>query len=205
MTVSYPLDLPSSPEFSEATFTKEDRVASFQSPFTGEQQFFQHSGQIWSASLTLPPMTENEARDWAGWLASLNGRKGTFKLYDPYGKQPRGTGGGDPKVDTGTVDSTGTELDTKGWNANEEVLKRGDYLEVSDELKIVTQDVSSDGSGEATVSLEPAVRATLSDGDNITVDKPRGIFRLSQNRVEWTEVENIIDGLSFAAREDLSS
>jgi hypothetical protein len=202
MTVSYPLDLPSSPGFSEATFRKMDMNASQISPFTGQQQVQDHEGQWWEAELTLPPMNPREARDWVGFLSSLNGILGTFYLGDPYGREPIGTASGTPVVDSGTTDSTGTELDTRGWGPNQsELLQRGDYISVNDELKIITQTAASDSNGEATLSIEPAFRTEPSTNDPITVNEPKGVFSLSENRTEWQESGYVLEGLTLPVRE----
>lgn len=202
MTVSYPLNLPDRPGFTEATFRKVDVNSSQQSPFTGQQQVQNYSGQWWEGELTLPPMNPREARDWVGFLVSLNGIRGTFYLGDPYGSDPIGTAAGNPEVDTGTVDSTGTELDTRGWDPSQaEVLRRGDYLSVNDELKMVTQTVSSDSNGKATISLEPAFRSSPSEGDSVTVNNPQGIFSLSENKTEWDEKGFIMRRVTLPVRE----
>ena len=59
---------------------------------------------------------------------------------------------------------------TDGWNASIPIFKAGDFLKLAgnDKVYMCTADVSSDGSGNATISIEPALVASPADDGAIT-------------------------------------
>jgi hypothetical protein len=82
----------------------------------------------------------------------------THYLLPGSGKAAHGSGLGSPKVNGGG--QSGTSLMTYGWTASETgVMKAGDCFTVPgcDVLFRVTADAASDGSGLATVTIEPPI------------------------------------------------
>ena len=69
-----------------------------------------------------------------------------------------GAGGGSPVVDGGS--QYGTTLDTKSWTSGVAVrMKAGDCFTIAglDVLFKAVTDVSSNGSGEATITIQPPI------------------------------------------------
>lgn len=130
-------------------------------------------------------MERADAEEWIAFLAKLNGPEGTFYIGDPDGQTPRGTGGGTPLVNGAS--QTGQDLITDGWNLSEAVLKAGDYIQIDDNLYKVLEDVTSDGSGNATISLFPKVRTAHANNASITTTNTKGLFRLNTKKAsEWS-------------------
>jgi hypothetical protein len=74
----------------------------------------------------------------------------------------------------------GSTLITDGWTPSQPLLLDvGDYISINYELKIITQAVASDGSGEAILTFEPPLRVSPEDDAVIVVNSPKAIFRLS--------------------------
>lgn len=199
MTLAYPLTLPTAPGFVKTRFTAKSKVAVTMAEFTGAQNVYPHQGGHWEVELSLPPMTNAQARDWIGFLVALNGMEGTFYLGDPdYTK--RGTGTGAPLVKGGS--QIGKTLLTKGWTAGQTgIMKRGDYIQVGDTLHMITQDANTDDSGNATLDIWPLLRASPADNANVIISNPKGMFRLADNETRWEVDQMRIYGLSFAALE----
>lgn len=176
------------------------------SPFTGQQQVYKHQGQWWEAEVTLPPMKRADAEQVVAFLISLNGRLGTFLLGDPANTSPRGIGTGTPLINGD--DQTGNELVTDGWTTSQTgILKAGDWIQLgaagATRLYKVLQDVNSDGSGNATLTIWPDLRSNTVDDDPITVSSPKGIWRLTSNETEFSIDEASIYGITFACIEAL--
>jgi hypothetical protein len=183
-----------------------DVVGVSQSPFTAVQQVYRYSGQFWEADITLPPMKRADAEYWISFLLKLNGPFGTFLMGDPNGATARGVATGTPLVNG--AGQTGNELVTDGWTTSTTgILKAGDYIQLgtgaTSRLYKVLDDVNSDGSGNATLTVWPDLRSAPADNAAITVSNTKTTFRLNSAQTSWDINEATIYGLTFGAREAL--
>ena len=206
MAITYPLSLPTNKGLAKIRLTANNVVGISQSPFTAKQQIYKYTGQFWEAEISLPPMKRADAEYWISFLLKLNGAYGTFLLGDPNGGTARGVATGTPLVNGGS--QSGNELVTDGWtNSTTGILKAGDYIQLgsgaSSQLYKVLDDVNSNGSGEATLTVWPDLRTSPSDNAAITVSNAKGAFRLSSNSQAWDINEATFYGMTFAAREAL--
>jgi hypothetical protein len=206
MPISYPLSLPTTAGIMRVRLVANDVVGVSQSPFTAVQQVYRYTGQFWEADITLPPMKRADAEYWISFLLKLNGPFGTFLMGDPNGATPRGAATGTPLVNG--AGQTGNELITDGWtNSITGILKAGDYIQLgsgaTSRLYKVLDDVNSDGSGNATLTLWPDLRSAPADNAAITVSNTKTTFRLNSAQTSWDINEATIYGLTFGAREAL--
>jgi hypothetical protein len=206
MPISYPLSLPTTAGIMRVRLVANDVVGVSQSPFTAVQQVYRYSGQFWEADITLPPMKRADAEYWISFLLKLNGPFGTFLMGDPNGATARGVATGTPRVNGGG--QTGNELVTDGWTTSTTgILKAGDYIQLgaasTARLYKVLDDVNSDGSGNATLTLWPDLRSAPGDDAVITVSNTKTNFRLNSAQTSWDINEATIYGLTFGAREAL--
>ena len=201
MTITYPLTPPATIA-QGITISPRTVVAESSSPFTLEQEIFEHQGQMLVMSVNLPPMERAEAEEWAAFGLALNGIAGTFLMGDPTGETPRGTAAGTPLID-GAGQQRSKVLNTKGWDAGATLL-RGDYLQLPNNrlIKNMTDNVA-DGSGLMAVDVFPRNRDILVDGDPIIKANTVGIWRLVGEVPAWDIREAQIYGIAFTAREDI--
>lgn len=208
MAITYPLSWPSTLFPESITLTMVDVVGENRSPFTGESQVYEHQGKWWQCTVRMPPLNSRDGRDMLGFIASLKGKRGTVLLGDFTQSSPRGIGTGTPVVDTTgspTPNLAREEvLAIRGFTTGQTgILLRGDMIQIgsgsSVRLHIVTEDADSDGSGNALVSVWPALREDIADGVAITLAYPVGLFRLAQNprQVEIQNLESYGIELSF--------
>lgn len=205
MAISYPVTFPSL-GIRNMTIRARSVVGISTSPFTGQQQVYQHQGQWWEAEVTMPPMKRADAEQIAAFLLKMNGVYGTFLLGDPLNTAPRGVGTGTPLVKGGS--QTGNSLATDGWTAGQTgILKAGDWLQIgtgSDtRLYKVLSDANSDGSGNATFDIWPSLRSSPADNATIYVNSTKGQWRLSSNATEYNIDEAATYGFTFACVEAL--
>jgi hypothetical protein len=101
---------------------------------------------------------------------------------------------------------TGSSIVTDGWTAGQTgVVKVGDYIQVGTELKIVTADANSDGSGNTTISIAPPIRVSPNDNAAIVVTNPTVIMCLSDgNQARWQVQPTPVYNLSIACEEPLT-
>lgn len=181
MTITFPLTMPSS-NFRRLTIRANTVVGVTRSEFTLQTQVYKFTGQAWIAEVTLPILEREEAEAWTAFLLKLNGPFGTFMLGDPTCATPRGVASGTPLIKG--AGQQGQILITDGWTINTtNVLKAGDYIQISNELYKVLNDASSNGSGEATLDIFPILRQSYADNLGITTSSPKGKFRLIQDDV----------------------
>jgi len=202
MAISYPLSHPTNVGFASASFTARAVVAVSRSPFTGAQQVQKHQGQWWEFEGSLPPMTRATAEEWVAFLLSLNGMQGTFLLGDPLGTTARGIATGTPLVKGAS--QTGNSLITDGWTASQTgIMKAGDYFQLgtasSSKLYKVLSDTNSDGSGDATFDIWPAINTAVADNAALTVASAKGLFRLASNEMRFNLQLAQRYGVAFAA------
>jgi hypothetical protein len=136
----------------------------------------------WVLSFPLVIQTEQQARAWSAALASLSSFANHFKASPP-GYTATIYSGTIPQVDGGS--QLGTSLDIKNCTNSTTVFRAGEYFEVNGELKIVTANAVSNGSGLATVNFEPALRASPTNSSSLVITNPKTKFRLADSSAAW--------------------
>jgi hypothetical protein len=204
MPISYPITLPTSPGFTRVTIEPRSNVAVYASPFTGQQQVYQHPGQFLTCSIELPPMSRAEAAVFVAALLSLQGARGTFYFGDPAWKNPQGTATGTPLVKGAA--QTGQDLITDGWTTTVTgILKAGDWIQIGTgdtrQLCMVLADANSNGSGDSTLSLFPRIRTAFADNTAILTANPTGIWRLADDGSFLQDVDSLTRGIVLNAVE----
>jgi len=206
MAISYPVTFPASIGVSSINIRAKTVVGVSSSPFTGQQQVYKHQGQWWEAEVSLPPMKRDEAEQVVAFLIKMNGQYGTFLMGDFLSTAPRGIGTGTPLVNGAS--QSGDELVTDGWTVSTTgILKAGDWIQLgsasTSTLHKVLDDVTSDGSGNATLNIFPNLRSSPGDNAVITISSPKGRWRLASNETDYAIDNASIYGMTFACIEAL--
>lgn len=197
--MAFPLDFPNIDGI-EAISIRPRKVAAInQSVFTYQQEVQEYAGEMWEAEITLPIMRRADAAEYQAFMLELNGMVGTFLLGDPIGQTARGVAGGTPLVNgaaqTGkSLVIDGAPTSTTGW------LLKGDYISVGSgtgtRLHMLTADVDTDASGNATLNFWPSLRTSPADNDPVTIEGAKGVFRLSSNdmgySISYPNIYNVI-------------
>ena len=204
-TPSYPLTLPTATGVTTQNFGLTRTTAVSVSPFTKQEQVFQHEGEQWKATFTLPPMKKDKAAIWLSFLMSLRGRRGTFKLGDQDRKTIQGTATGTVRVNGAS--QTGNSINLDGFTASRaNVFLAGDYIQINSYLYMVSANVTANGSGEATVYVEPSLRTgieAINDNTTVVYSNTTTVMRLDNNELNWDTNNVSVYGISFACSEAL--
>ena len=196
--------MPQTPGFiAESKFGLRTNTGRFESPLNNAVQRKLYPGARWELTLTLRAMHRREAAAWQAFLLLLEGSVNAFNGYDPDARDPRGPASGTPLVKGGSQTGSTLLIDgcaagVAGW------MLAGDYLKserrgirvapgVNGELKMLTQDAGTNGSGEATLTFKPALRNSPADNAPLTVrnascamtliDDAQSVWQTNMNRV----------------------
>jgi hypothetical protein len=192
MAITYPLSTPTSIGIASIELSATNAVAISRSPFTFSQQVHTYAGQMWSASVTIPPLRKEFVEPWVAFLLALRGQTGTFLLGDPNNTTPRGTA--TSATITGASGSSSLTVTMLG------TLLAGDYIQLGTGADATLHKVLVDQSGNGTLEVWPALRKARSSV-SATLTNTKGLFRLANNTQSWSINESSAYGLQFDAME----
>jgi hypothetical protein len=192
MAIAYPLSTPTSIGIASIELSATNAVAISRSPFTFSQQVHTYAGQMWSASVTIPPLRKEFVEPWVAFLLALRGQTGTFLLGDPNNTTPRGTA--TSATITGASGSSSLTVTMLG------TLLAGDYIQLGTGADATLHKVLVDQSGNGTLEVWPALRKARSSV-SATLTNTKGLFRLANNTQSWSINESSAYGLQFDAME----
>lgn len=182
-----------------------DAIAMSRSNFSFSERTYDWGGEMWMLEGGLPPLTRAEAAEFKVFVLQCKGPKNPF-LFPVPERTPRGVGTGTPLVNG--ADQVGSSLVTDGWTPSTTgILLKADWIQLGSgdttRLHMVTGDVDSDGSGNATIPIWPALRESPLDNAAITVNDCMGLFRLSAN-IGWDQSVDNVSSIQFSAEEALN-
>ena len=85
------ITMPNTPNFVRSNFKLVRTIGSVASPYTGKIRTQEYDGVFWEATVTLPPMRRDVAKNWQSFLLELNGSVNHFKFADPDALTNQGT------------------------------------------------------------------------------------------------------------------
>ena len=183
MAIEYPLTPPVAFAAAKmATVTLARRVGISRSPFTGEQKVYEWPNEYWTASVSTPPyFRESGGAALEAFVASLHGAAGTFLWSPSYARTRRGTCN-TTGITVNGAGQTGRLLSVQGLG-NTLTFLSGSFISLgtglSTRLYQVVEDATSNASGVATLTIEPALRSSPASGAAITLTNPQGLWRLA--------------------------
>jgi hypothetical protein len=190
--ISYPVSTPTSIGIANIELSASNAVAVSRSPFTFSQQVHTYPGQMWSATVSIPPVRKDLAEPWVAFLLSLRGQTGTFLLGDPNNTSPRGTA--TSATVTGTANSASLTVTMTG------TLLAGDYIQLGSAADATLHKVLVDQNGNGTLEVWPAIRKDRTAVAAVLTNA-KGVFRLSSNQQSWSINDTSSYGIQFECME----
>jgi hypothetical protein len=185
-------------------FSISDAVSIVSSPYTLQTQAQAWIGaDMWSGTVTLPPLSQTQADVWISALMECRGMMNAVQIGDPMKARPRGNPSGTPTCPSTPVDTFGSpSLHTVGWVSGKVgLLLPGDYLQVGYRLHRVLDIVNSDSSGNATINVWPSLREVPAASAPIILNNSMGLFRLATNKRTWSSDATRLTRLSVPLME----
>ncbi len=182
-----PISLPTTPAFRNQKWGIVSNTQVFNSPLTKTTTRNRLTGERWMTEYEFAFIKDRAiVAEWEVFFAQLEGMANTFWSLPPFRKDPRGAISGTPQINGSSQVGSTINLDTLGVSiAN--VLRKGDYIQFddTDQLVLVTADVSSDGSEEAAVPIKPAIRDSPTDATTVTVNSARVPMIMPVDEASW--------------------
>jgi|TARA_R100000329_G_scaffold151428_1_gene147520 hypothetical protein len=195
---------PTSPGFSALSF-ENNRPTLVNASLSGRRAVRQIGSQYFTFTVSMPPMNQNDAMDIFAFLQKQKGSFETFQIKIPL--QNRGAEKSSTAVKVvGSHSAADSTIALDGFAASTTgVLKAGDLIKFAGHTKVymVQSDIDSDGSGAATVSIEPGIVSTLADNEVVTMNQPDFTVYLVSDVVYQAD-RNSIFNISFDVREVIS-
>ncbi len=112
--------MPSTPNFVRSNFKLIRTIGTVASPYTGKLRTQEYDGVFWEATVSLPPMRRNVAKNWQSFLLECNGMVNQFKFADPDALTNQGTYNADDLKAKNRINQTANiELD---FNTNNTIV-----------------------------------------------------------------------------------
>jgi hypothetical protein len=195
MSIAYPLSMPAgNPQAQSVVLTMNYAVAQSVSPFTSQEQVYEHLGTWWELDVNLPPMNRASAEKWIAFLGSLHGRAGTFLAGDPAATAPQGN------PSAFTVNGAGQTGNSLIVNLTG-TLKAGDYFSIGSGATQRLYKNLTDLTGAGTLDIFPRLRESPANSAPCTTASATGVFRLVSNAIPYSIDSAFFYGVSFKARE----
>lgn len=160
---------PSTPEYTTATLTSVHRnfVSVTQS---GARQVRTSPGHFWAIKVQYPKLVQDDFMDLWAFAIKQKGQFESFQFVPLELATPRGALGGTPLVNGAS--QTGSNLVIDGCSPNIiGWMKAGDVFKVAGHTKVymVTEDVNTDGGGNATLGIQPDLMESPANNEALTV------------------------------------
>ena len=166
--VTFPATYPATPAPISAT------ISSFSPTYVSitnslRRQSRSRGAHAWAIELQYGAMTRQTFAPLWAYLISRGGRAKTFTVGLPA-FVPLGAATGSPKVNGAS--QSGLSLITDGWTVSTLILKAGDWVQIENDIKVysVTSDATSNGSGQVTINIYPALRRVPADNAALSTD-----------------------------------
>lgn len=138
----------------------------------------------WAFTVTAGVLRRAEGPLWEAFIFSLRGMKNRARVWDWRREAPLGPAPGTPVL---AAAASGTSCLIGGWTPSTFIMGRGSWLGINGELKQLTNDLTSNGSGQTTATFEPPMRATAPSGTPVVLVKPTSLFVMTTDRAGFSQ------------------
>lgn len=162
--------------------------ARFRSPISGATQTIMRPGAIWLATMQLPAMNAEQAREWAGALADA--ATGDVRALVAPPILPCVQGIGAPVVSG--ANQEGQTLNTSGWTAGA-VVPGGSFFSLTIDgvrhLHIVPYAFTVPSGGNVALQIRPGLRKSPANGAALNFTAPRCEMQLDADEVAVLQLD----------------
>lgn len=178
---------PSTPSFNGINFNI--RTQTQQTTSLSNRTFRNAVGTTqFTVTASYPTMTRTEFKPVMAFIAQCRGPLNEFDIQIPEISEATGTVSGSLTQVNGTHAAGDSTIDVDGLAASTTVLKAGDVIRFENHTKVymLTADLTSDSSGEATMNITPGLITGLSNNELVTIDDVPFRMRLANDVQEMS-------------------
>ena len=193
---------PTTPKFRAINF-QDNRPTLVNQTLSGKKSARQIGGQYFSFTVQMPPMQQADSQKIFAFLQKQKGAYENFTVQQPLDNLGSDKSQTDIAV-VGVHAAQDATIAMDGFTASTAgVLKAGDLIKFANHTKVymVQDDVTSDGSGAATVSISPNLVSGLADNEAVTMNKPAMTVYLSTGELMYATDPSGLFSISFDVRE----
>lgn len=134
-----------------------------------KRQVRSRGAQRWGFALRYNALTRAQISELIAFALAQRGQYSSFTFVPAVLGTPQTTVSGTPLCAGATA--SGRSVTTDGWANSVTAMKAGEFVKFAGHNKVymLTADVTSNGSGQATLSIEPALYAGVADNEALTV------------------------------------
>jgi len=171
------ITFPSTPKIQTMSWRLVQPAQNNISGWTGKRQVIASGRGWWECEINMPPIVGTaNVNAWRAFLAKTQGSVNDFQIpVDPTAQSALSN-----TVQTNGSNQTGRSIATDGWPNSTTVLAAGQYVTINNQLLQLTADVTSNGSGQATLSVEPPVRQPVADNSAVEYKNPYCLMYLNE-------------------------
>lgn len=171
------ITLPATPKFQSVTWRLVQPSQSNISQWTGSRQVLPSGRGWWECQITLPPIVgSTNFNPWRAFTALMRGAANDVQIpVDPAAQSVLAN-----TMLVNGAGQTGRTLNVDGLPNSITVLSAGHYVTVNNQLLQLTANVISNGTGQATLSFEPALRVPPSDNAVVEFKNPYCLMYLME-------------------------
>lgn len=135
-----------------------------------QRQVRSRGGQRWGFGLDYHNRERATLSELIAFALAQDGQYGTFTFVAPVLSLPQSVVSGTPLVN-GAHSAGATSIAIDGLALSATVMKAGEFLKSGGHAKVymLTADLITNGSGQATASIKPSLYASLADNEALTV------------------------------------
>jgi hypothetical protein len=191
------ITFPSSPKPSTMAWRLVQPAQQNVSQWTGARQVLASGRGWWECSLSLPPIVgETAVNSWRAFMAQARGAANDFQV--PVNEIAQSALANVARING--AGQTGRSLATDGWPVSTTVLSAGQFLTINNQLVQLTANITSNASGQATISFEPAIRVSPADNAIIEYKNPYALMYFVEDPGYSVE-PGLVYSLAFNLRE----
>lgn len=134
-----------------------------------KRQVRSRGGQRWGFSLHYRNLTRAQLSELIAFALAQRGQYSSFSFVPAVLGTPQTAVSGTPLCAGATA--SGRSVTTDGWANSVTAMVAGEFIKFAnhDKVYMLTADVVSNGSGQATLTIEPALYASVADNEALTV------------------------------------
>ena len=197
------ITIPESLKVARVTWAQQRNDVEFRSGFGS--QAVELSGPLWTVTLEATPGREADSGGWQALGLRLRGKTNQLAVWNHARPVPRGTMRGTMTLNSSASQGATTLSIVASGQASKTLLK-GDMLGIginlTQQVVMIMEDATSNGSGVISVIVEPGLRNAFSAGESVTWNRPRALFRRANSRYAWESYGSVTEGFTLDMIED---